>query len=177
MTAYLGPISPSVSPEPAPNPRADGMGSNPRCVKRDISNYLTSNFGTTQHQVSLTTDYTNISSWQEALQSKTASGEPGLHGVGHFTFTGDPGGDFYTSPNDPTFWVHHGMIDRLWTVWQGLDLDGRLMAMEGGTDMFGGEGRQQSLDDTVDLGVLGVPVRTLRELMSVVDGPFCYFYE
>lgn len=176
MTAYFGPISPTVSPEPHPNPQKDGLGSNPRCVKRDISAYLMSNFGTTAHQVSLTTEYTNITAWQDALQSKTREGEPGLHGVGHFTFTGDPGGDFYTSPNDPAFWVHHGMIDRLWTVWQGLELGNRLMAMEGGTEMSGG-GRAQTLDDVVDLGVLGVPVRTLRELMSVVDGPFCYYYE
>lgn len=178
MTAYLGPLSPTISPAPKPNPRKDGMGSNPRCMKRDITNYLTSNFGTTWHEVALTTNYTTVSAWQTALQTKTAEGDLGLHGVGHFTFTGDPSGDFYTSPNDPAFFVHHGMVDRLWTVWQGLDLGARLMAMEGGTEMMdtNGTSRRQTLDDTVDFRVLGVPVRPLRELMSVVDGPFCYYY-
>lgn len=142
-----------------------------------MSNQLTSNYGTTAHMVNLTTgDFSGIRTWQAALEGSNARGEPGLHGVGHFTIAGDPGGDFYTSPNDPGFWVHHAMIDRLWTVWQGLALDERLMAMEGGTTMFGG-GRAQTLDDEVDLGVVGVPVYTLRELMSVVDGPFCYYYE
>jgi tyrosinase len=31
--------------------------------------------------------------------------------------SGDPGGDLFTSPGDPAFFLHHGMVDRLWTLW------------------------------------------------------------
>lgn len=44
----------------------------------------------------------------------------GLHGSGHFTIGGDPGNDGYVSAGDPIFYLHHGAVDRLWTVWQGL---------------------------------------------------------
>lgn len=107
----------------------------------------------------------------------------GVHVAGHYTIAGDPGGDFYTSPNDPAFFVHHGMIDRTWYIWQTQDLPNRLAVIAGGTDMmggfFGGGGRQQSLDDVVDLGVAAPNGKSykIRELVSTVDGPFCYVYE
>jgi len=41
----------------------------------------------------------------------------GPHGGIHYTIGGDPGGDFFTSPGDPAFWVHHGMMDRVWAIW------------------------------------------------------------
>lgn len=33
-----------------------------------------------------------------------------------------------------------------------------------------------TLDDTVDFGVVSKKVK-LRELMSTIDGPFCYMYD
>lgn len=105
----------------------------------------------------------------------------GVHVAGHYTIAGDPGGDFYISPNDPAFYVHHGMIDRTWSIWQTQDLPNRLAVIAGGTDMmaFGGGGKQQSLDDVVDLGVVapGGQRYKIRDLTSTVDGPFCYVYE
>ena len=32
-------------------------------------------------------------------------------------YRGDPGGDLFTSPGDPAFFLHHGQVDRLWTLW------------------------------------------------------------
>jgi tyrosinase len=45
--------------------------------------------------------------------------------------------------------------------------------------MMGFGGAAQSLDDIVDLGVVGPGGKTykIRELTSTVDGPFCYVYE
>ena len=43
--------------------------------------------------------------------------EIGPHGGIHYVIGGDPGGDLFTSPADPAFWVHHGQMDRLWTTW------------------------------------------------------------
>jgi tyrosinase len=171
MTVYLGPMSAVVRPAPARNPQANGYGSNPRCLRRDITNYLSTRYGKTTDIVNQITTFKQIGPFQNYMQ-----GASGVHGVGHFTVSGDPGGDFYISPNEPSFWLHHAMIDRIWTTWQTQDYPNRMMQMSGGTSMMGG-GRQQSLDDPVDLGVVWDKAYKIRDLMSSVDGPFCYVYE
>jgi tyrosinase len=171
MTIYLGPMSAVVQPAPARNPQANGYGSNPRCLRRDITNYLGTRYGKPADIASSITNFQRVLPFQNFMQ-----GGSGVHGVGHFTVSGDPGGDFYISPNEPSFWLHHGMIDRIWTIWQSQDYETRRLAMEGGTSMMGG-GRAQSLDDLVDLGVVGKGVFKIRDLLSTVDGPFCYMYE
>jgi len=51
-----------------------------------------------------------------------------------------------------------------------------MQVMAGGTSMFGG-GPDQLLTDLVDIGNVESKTYMLSELMSVVDGPFCYFYQ
>ncbi len=178
MTIHLGPFSPAVDPAPRKNPLSTGMGKNPRCLRRDISNYLTSRYGRTEDIAALITQSPNIATFQDTMQNTSPTGGMGVHGVGHFTIAGDPGADFYQSPNDPAFWVHHGMIDRTWSIWQTQQLENRTQVIAGGTSMIG-FGRTQSLDDIVDLGVVAPGQKTykIRELVSTVDGPFCYTYE
>jgi len=171
MVVYLGPMSAVAQPPPARNPQANGYGANPRCVRRDITNYLSSRYGKTADIVTSITSFQRVGPFQNYMQ-----GGQGVHQVGHFTVSGDPGGDFYISPNEPSFWLHHAMIDRVWTIWQTQDYATRMMQLEGGTSMMGASGRQQSLDDIVDLGVVGKAYK-IRDLMSTVDGPFCYVYE
>lgn len=56
-------------------------------------------YATTDKIVSLMTNYTDIGSFQTKMQ-----GPESVHGAGHFTIAGDPGGDFYTSPGG--MWSH-----------------------------------------------------------------------
>ena len=177
MVVNLGPLSPAVDPAPPRNPRADGYGVNARCLRRDISNYLSSRYLRTQDILSLITASKDLATFQNVMQGAGGfGGGMGVHSAGHYTIAGDPGGDFYTSPNDPAFWVHHGQIDRTWVIWQMQDLNTRTNIVSGGTSMMG-FGKQQSLDDLVDLGVVGNKVWKIRDLVSTVDGPFCYTYE
>ncbi|KAK3330693.1 hypothetical protein B0H66DRAFT_72310 [Apodospora peruviana] len=179
MTVHLGPISPAVDPAPPRNPRSDGYGDNPRCLRRDISNYLSSRYLRTQDIVTLLNSK-DLNTFQNVMQGAGGAGGAGMgvHSAGHFTIAGDPGADFYTSPNDPAFWLHHGMIDRTWSIWQMQDLNARVNIISGGTSMMGGfGGKQQSLDDNVDLGVVADKVYKIRDLVSTVDGPFCYTYD
>jgi tyrosinase len=77
---------------------------------------------------------TTIANFQDLTQSGGAApnGPMGIHGGGHYTisfdpvpiaekiltsYSGDPGGDFYVSPGDPAFYLHHGQVDRLWTIY------------------------------------------------------------
>ncbi|KAK3943117.1 hypothetical protein QBC46DRAFT_422272 [Diplogelasinospora grovesii] len=176
MTVHLGPISPAVDPAPPRNPMANGYGDNPRCLRRDISNYLSSRYSRTQDIVDLITNSKDIGTFQTTMQTVNPMGGMGVHGAGHFTIAGDPGGDFYTSPNDPGFWVHHGMIDRTWSIWQTQNLTTRTVVISGSNSMMG-FGKLQSLDDPIDLGVVGNKAYRIRDLVSTVDGPFCYAYE
>jgi tyrosinase len=183
------------SPQAPRNPRADGFGYNPRCIKRDISNYLTQLYATTDKIAALITNSKTIATFQDVMQAAT-----GVHGAGHFTVAGDPGSDFYTSPGgmycclvifltmffstdrccltDPYFYLHHAMVDRVWSIWQSQDFANRQQVIAGGTSMMGG-GRAQSLEDSVDLEVLNVDGKAykIKDLVSTVAGPFCYVYE
>lgn len=107
------PVSPLANPSPPPNPRTDGFRDNPRCLRRDLGPYLTSNYATTSIISTLITNHTNIGDFQTSMQSVYPMG---VHGPAHFTIGSDPVGDFYTSPNDPAFWLLHGMIDRVWYI-------------------------------------------------------------
>ncbi|KAF2843303.1 Di-copper centre-containing protein [Patellaria atrata CBS 101060] len=175
FTVNLGPVpgATQAQPAPPPNPRSDGFGYNPRCLRRDLSNQLTQRYTKTSDIVKLIQNAASVGPFQDRMQAGD-----GVHGAAHFTISGDPGSDFYVSPGDPAFWLLHSMIDRVWYIWQIQDLKTRMNQIAGGTSMFGG-GRQQSLDDIVDLEVVGVNRKTykIRDLTSVVDGPFCYVYE
>jgi tyrosinase len=171
MSVNLGPMAVEVDPMPSSNPRSDGLGYNPRCLRRDMSNYLTTRYATTSQVASMITTYNNIGDFQTFLQGQT-----GPHFAGHFTIAGDPGSDFYVSPGDPAFWLHHSMIDRSWYIWQSQDLQNRMQVISGGTSMFGG-GAAQKLTDNVDLSNLVSKVYQIKDLVSTTDGPFCYVYE
>lgn len=71
---------------PPKNPRSDGYGYNPRCIKRDISGYLTQRDASTAKIAALITASKDIATFQSQMQSGT-----GVHQAGHFTISGDPG--------------------------------------------------------------------------------------
>lgn len=54
------PLATMPDTTPPKNPRSDGFGYNPRCIKRDLSNYLTNRDCTTAKIAQLITGYTNI---------------------------------------------------------------------------------------------------------------------
>jgi tyrosinase len=51
----------------------------------------------------------------------------GMHGAGHFALGGEMI-DMWTSPGDPTFYLHHAGLDRLWAKWQEADASARQYA-------------------------------------------------
>ncbi|KAF1961905.1 Di-copper centre-containing protein [Byssothecium circinans] len=152
---------------------SNGYGYNPRCIKRDISGYLTQRDASTAKIAALITGARDIGTFQNTMQSGN-----GVHPAGHFTISGDPGSDFYVSPGDPIFWFHHAMVDRTWYIWQTQDFEKRQQVISGGTSMMGG-GRAATLEDNVDLEVLNVDGKSykIKDLVSTVAGPMCYVYQ
>ncbi|KAH7374341.1 hypothetical protein BKA66DRAFT_422764 [Pyrenochaeta sp. MPI-SDFR-AT-0127] len=174
MKVNLGPLALQADvTDPIKNPQANGFGYNPRCIKRDISGFLVQRDATPLKIATLIINNTAIGPFQETMQAPQ-----GVHTAGHFTVSGDPGSDFYTSPGDPYFFLHHAMIDRVWYIWQSLEFGNRQQVIAGGTNFTGG-GHPQRLDDVQDLEVLNVGGKAypIKELVSTVAGPFCYIYE
>lgn len=154
-----------------------GLGYNPRCLRRDINKAITSQSSNDDQVSSLITDFPDFASFETRMQGDFANGFLGVHTSGHFTVGGDPGGDLFASPGDPYFYFHHAMIDRVFWTWQNQDPANRQFAI-GNTITVNNSppSRNATLDDTIDLGFVGVPVITIKDASDTLAGPFCYTY-
>src|SRR6266536_5037090 len=129
MVVNLGPVAPTLAePEVIAN---NGTIYNPRCLKRDVSQLVSSRWTTDDNSTDLITNNLDIYWFQTVMQGDFANGVFSVHTGGHFTVGGDPGGDIFTSPGDPAFWLHHAQIDRTWWIWQNQDIQTRLNAISG----------------------------------------------
>ncbi|KAL1608276.1 hypothetical protein SLS60_003215, partial [Paraconiothyrium brasiliense] len=124
MTVSLGPIS-KMMPDIPSNPQTDGYGHNPRCLRRDVNRYASAMLYA-NYTYNLITQANTIDLFQQNMLGIPEKNDWGVHMSGHYTIGGDPGGDFYSSPGDPLFWFHHGMVDRIWSIWQMQDPEKRM---------------------------------------------------
>lgn len=93
MSVNLGPMV-SVFDDVTANPQADGLGYNPRCLRRDIGVYAASIASTDKNSTDLITDNADVGSFQSVMQGDFAGGLLGVHTAGHFWAGGDPGKHF-----------------------------------------------------------------------------------
>ncbi|KAK0704646.1 hypothetical protein B0H67DRAFT_557408 [Lasiosphaeris hirsuta] len=153
---------------------------NPRCLRRDINVWVSSNWTTDHDSKKLITQNADIVSFQNAMQGDFPNGVYGVHSGGHYTLGGDPGADFFSSTGDPAFFLHHAQVDRTWWIWQNYkSAEARLEAI-GGTITISNQppSRDGTLDDLIDMDILA-DSRPIREVMSTVGlkgGPLCYVY-
>lgn len=97
------------------------------------------------------------------------------HFAGHYTIGGDPGGDFFASPGDPAFFLHHAQIDRTWWIWQNQDLANRKNAISGTITVNNSPPRNGTVDDWLEMGILGTGTE-IKNTMFTTGGPLCYIY-
>lgn len=118
LTIHLGPVMPTMDPKLGikNNPRSDGYGDNPRCLRRDVSNFFSASYMRPQDLLDHITSNSAIGKFQDSLQDPAAR-KTALHVGGHYSVWGDPGGDVYVSPGEPAFWLHHSQVDRHWWQW------------------------------------------------------------
>jgi tyrosinase len=151
---------------------------NPRCFSRDLNTYVAETY-TNQSDVDALLDTQTIEDFQDVLSGVAGTLNLGPHGGGHLTM-GAQGFDFFASPNDPAFFLHHGQIDRLWWKWQMEDPVSRIY---GNNSLFGTStilnippSPNSTLTDYEQFVILDEP-RQIKELMSIHAGPFCYTYQ
>ena len=156
---------------------ANPLDYNPRCIKRDLTTALLQMYVNYTSIVDLIYNSQIIWDLEDKMQGTPIG--PGLHGGGHFAMGGDPGRDTDASAGDPAFYHHHGMVDRVYWIWQNMDWENRQFAISGtSTFMNAPPSSNVTLDYLLDVGYAngnGRPV-ALRDLMSTTDGPFCYVY-
>ncbi|KAK3321240.1 hypothetical protein B0T19DRAFT_487614 [Cercophora scortea] len=152
---------------------------NPHCMKRDVSQWLSSRFLQDQNVTDLLVGSPNITSFQTTMQGDFPNGKYGVHAAGHYTIGGDPGGDFFVSPADPAFYLHHGQIDRTWWIWQNQKPAERTNAIGGTITIFNNPpSRDGTLEDPIDLALLGdtIPTSQAMSTLGLTGGPYCYIY-
>ncbi|GLA09751.1 hypothetical protein AnigIFM60653_000692 [Aspergillus niger] len=178
MTVNLGPVDPTLQIPGLVAQNGSGLDYNPRCLRRDISPWTALGWTKSSDVMSLIEKCDNISCFEWTMQGFFEEGFLGVHTAGHFTIGGDPGGDLYTSPGDPAFYVHHAMIDRVFWIWQNLNPANRTYVVKG-PDFIDGliASPNTTIHDLLYMGNLTVS----REIYDVLDTtagtPLCYIYE
>ncbi|KAG4440130.1 hypothetical protein IFR05_004388 [Cadophora sp. M221] len=157
-----------------------GLDYKSRCLVRDIGSAINNKYSNATAVADLLTQNSDIYWFQTVMQGVLGSGSIGVHGGSHYNIAGNPGADTFISPGDPAFYLHHGMIDRTWCLWQNQDPANRLNAIPGtGTFMNGPPSANTTLDTLIDAGFAGNtrygPI-AMKDLMSTVAGPSCYTY-
>ncbi|KAK3312280.1 hypothetical protein B0H66DRAFT_632904 [Apodospora peruviana] len=187
MVVSLGPMTKMVANIPS-NRRSDGLGSNPRCLRRDINRNAAMG-ATADRAYKLINGNKGIDGfYNELLGQPPPKNDPypwGIHTAGHYIHAVDPGGDPATSPGDPVFYFHHGALDRLWWIWQMQDPDARLNAvpliMADMPGMNHGKRQKKPVDldkEMMDIDWIAPPIKLLEahDNLGGNGGAFCYVY-
>ncbi|KAJ3124239.1 hypothetical protein HK098_001301 [Nowakowskiella sp. JEL0407] len=157
------------------------LTANPRCLSRDLVPRLAINFQQSRiDKIMASTSFVAFDAAIEPAPPFSGSGidwdNVGVHGAGHYSIGGSFGamGNAHSSCGDPTFFLHHGNMDRLWWLWQLKD--SKRLTEIGGKTM---QGTTVTLDFKMDLNELTAPWPdlTVREFMNIKGGPLCYDYE
>jgi tyrosinase len=178
MKVNLGPASLNLA-DGTTIANGDGLGYNPRCLKRDLTDYTNKKWANATSVASLILKSHDVWNFEMEMQGWPGTPDLGVHGGGHYSMGGDPGRDFFVSPGDPLFYLHHSMIDRTWWIWQSLDSKTRTSGkgISGtGTFLNGPPSANTTMDTMIDLGHAAGPPVKMADLMSTTAGPMCYIY-
>ncbi|KAH7324193.1 hypothetical protein B0I35DRAFT_157459 [Stachybotrys elegans] len=174
MVVNMGPIRPGM--QGLPVSPAGPLGYNPHCLRRDLTN-AAMEYMTATNLLNITTGAAShsVEAFQNELQGRFPQGFAGMHSAGHYVAGGDAS-DVFSSPSDPSFYLHHAMVDRVYWVWQALHpCAARSVA---GTITIGNNppSRDAVPEDPLDIGVNG-DILTIRDAWDTMSGePFCYIY-
>ncbi|KAI8849657.1 hypothetical protein BC829DRAFT_416697 [Chytridium lagenaria] len=149
-----------VSPDPATGPgQTRGYSGNPTCLRR------CGRVGAALTDASVLKGIFEVAADYTSFRGDDARN---FHAVGHLTVGGDGCdlGNFYFSPNDPLFYFHHAMVDKIWWKWQSLCPNFR-DSYEG----FLSDGARASSDQSL----FSWPF-TAGDVLNTEGGTLCYRY-
>ncbi|KAH7007646.1 putative tyrosinase [Ilyonectria destructans] len=141
-----------------------------RCLVRDFVESTLKEKNSYQNVTGLIVNSEDIHAFRAGLEA-----DNGVHRGGH-EFVGGENNNLFTSPSDPIFYLHHGMIDRVWAIWQSRDIENRTLALDGTKTWWNyPPSANVTLGDDLNMGSLGSV--KVQDIMSTLDGRLCYRYE
>ncbi|KAK6857069.1 Di-copper centre-containing protein [Apiospora arundinis] len=135
-----------------------------QCLARGVDEGATSNCNQ---------DFLNTCNSHPSFSDMAGCAELGPHAYGHngigAVMAGVP-----TSPNDPSFFLHHGFVDHAYRIWQIADPNNRLTQINGCADKA--NPCTAATSGTV-LGSQGLrPDKTVGDVFDTTGGYLCYRY-
>ena len=144
----------------------------PHCLTRDLNDWGDQKF-LNQSDIDYMMAKQTVGDFNADVSGYADS--PGLHGGGHYVIGGTVY-EFFSSPQDPAFYLHHSMVDKLWSDWQAIDPANRRYVYNGTSTIFNGNSTLEVTNSTVlSFGLLGEA--TSEEVQDPMSGPYCYKYE
>jgi tyrosinase len=144
---------------------------NPRCLQRSLNDNLLRTLNSPERLAAALAAPT-VQAFQMATDVITLGG---FHVGGH-NAVGDTLRDIFCSPQDPVFFLHHAMMDRVWAAWQAGDPPARRRAYFGTSTVGNRADTPPVTDETLlSFGVLGEDVR-VGEVADPMGGMYCYRY-
>lgn len=117
-------------------------------------------------------DFQNFLDRLDTINTNVLSSHPG----GHMAI-GQSMNDQFSSPSDPAFYLHHGLVDNIWAQWQLQDPENRTHALSGTvTTLNNPPSQDATLDFVTQFGYLDTP-KKLGDIMDTQGGSYCYRYE
>ena len=175
----------------------DALKYNPRCLTRDINLFWANQVRTKDVEFLLSCGNVDcLEKRSDGWELDRTLPQPLLHAAGHFS-VGGLQNDPFASPGDPVFYLHHAAFDRVYSIWQGQDGNTRTYQVGGTRTPFNSmscpphpnlwfypmltsiivpPSDKVTLDDNIDFGALARSVK-MRDVMSTIDGPYCYMYD
>ncbi|KAF3904429.1 Tyrosinase [Orbilia brochopaga] len=154
---------------------------NPRCLSRDLAPYFAAWYlskNSTQH----TMQAQNFTAFDDVVEGGPGFGISGIHGGGHYGIGGTYGimGDLYLSPGDPSFWLHHSNLDRVWHSWQKCNWNARKLDMGGPSQLMNKSSPPVTLAQPIAMGKWAMKVNedagmTVKDVMDI--NAMCYDYD
>lgn len=87
MTVHLGPNSPAMDGMAASG--GTGLQDNPRCLRRDISNFASTRWLKNSDIVNVILNSSDIATFHRTINGRFDEGFLGIHSAGHFTIGAD----------------------------------------------------------------------------------------
>jgi len=137
-----------------------------RGVNDTFSVYLNSSM------ISYVLSFPTFDEFRVQLEGMPEPPDIGPHGGGHVAVGGDMT-NYFSSPADPLFYMHHTNIDRIWWVWQEAYPE-RLYEVAGPTSHTPPYGNL-TLDYPLKMGNVG-PTLPVGDVMDIRREPSCYTY-
>ena len=133
----------------------------PHCLSRnynaDVESYITK----ANYQTCSSTSFSKYASCIEQ----------GVHGYGHVAIGGVMN-DFYASPSDPVFFLHHAWVDRLYYNWQAGD---QVRVSTTGVNGADSTGATLTMNTQIDVRNFR-PTIPLRNVLNTQSTTLCYKY-